>query len=92
MEFHNIHHPVCVLTYKTWWLERIDPTKGINITSWDGQTATEATWGNMLAISQYTYNENNKTTTTPEQVALATRTDGTMTIKVADCYAIKNKS
>ena len=69
-----------------------DPSKGINITSWDGQAATEATWGNMLAISQYTYNENNKTTTTPEQVALATRTDGTMTIKVADCYAIKNKS
>ena len=69
-----------------------DPSKGINITSWDGQAATEAKWGNMLAFSQDTYNQNNKASATDQQKDLATRTNGTMSIKVADCYAIKTKS
>ena len=68
-----------------------NPSSGINITGWDGAAATNAEWGNMLALSQVVYNSANATKVTPEQTALAKRTNGTITIDLPACYTVKNK-
>ena len=66
---------------------------GINITGWDGAAATNAEWGNLLAMSQVVYNsvKDNEKKVTAEQKELAKRTSGIITIDLPSCYTVKTK-
>lgn len=66
-------------------------TRGINVTGWDGQAASQAQWGNMLAISQAIYNSANKTKATQAQLDLAKRANGYLSIELPTCYTLKTK-
>ena len=68
-----------------------NPAAGINITGWNGSVATNAEWGNMLAMSQVVYNSANEKKVTPEQTELAKRTNGVITIDLPSCYTVKTK-
>lgn len=70
-----------------------DASQGINITGWNSSGATPAQWGNMLAIMQHVYNENNKDkkNVTQEQLDLAKRGGGRITVELPKCYEMKTK-
>lgn len=65
-------------------------SKGINITGWSSSSST-ATWVNMHSAAQSIFNTKNADKATAEQKALVTRQDGSLSIKLADCYTIKTK-
>ena len=69
-------------------------SSGVNITSWSGDTTTQATWINLQAVYQTIYNsvEANKAKVTPAQAELAKRTSGTLSVSLPSCYTIKTKS
>ena len=69
------------------------PTRGINITGWNGAAATTASWGNMLAMSQVVFNSStgNKDKVTQAQKDLVKRSGGYLTIDLPQCYTVKTK-
>ncbi len=68
-------------------------TNGVNITSWAGNTTTQATWVNLQAAYQAIYNgiEANKDKVTNDQKDLAKRISGTLSVSLPQCYSIKTK-
>ena len=68
-------------------------TSGVNITSWNGDVPTTATWLNLQAVYQSMYNivEANQNKLTNEQKELAKRQKGTLTVSLPQCYTIKTK-
>lgn len=69
-------------------------SSGVNITSWSGDTTTQATWINLQAVYQTIYNsvEANKDKVTPDQTELAKRVSGTLSVSLPSCYTVKTKS
>lgn len=68
-------------------------SSGVNITSWNGDTTTQATWINLQAVYQTIYNsvEANKDKVTPAQTELAKRVSGTLSVSLPSCYTVKTK-
>ena len=68
-------------------------SSGVNITSWNGDTTTQATWLNLQAVYQAIYNnvEANKDKVTPDQTELAKRVSGTLAVSLPSCYTVKTK-
>lgn len=66
-------------------------SKGINITGWVGDKATSAEWVNMHAVFQSVFNIANPGKFNQLETSLAQRQNGTLTIKLAPCYEIKQK-
>lgn len=68
-------------------------SSGVNITSWNGDTTTQATWLNLQAVYQAIYNsvEANKDKVTPAQTELAKRVSGTLSVSLPSCYTVKTK-
>lgn len=66
-------------------------SRGINITGWQGDTATAAEWVNMHSLSQATYNNYNSGKVTAEQKALVARGLGELAVELPSCYKIQTK-
>lgn len=65
--------------------------KGINITGWVDNKATVAEWVNMHAVFQSIFNNTNVAKVTQTDTDLAKRQSGSMNVKLASCYSIKQK-
>ncbi len=66
-------------------------TRGINVTGWDGQAASQAQWVNMLAVSQKVFNVAKGNKPTNDQLDLAKRANGYLSIELPTCYTLKTK-
>ena len=66
-------------------------SSGVNITSWSGNTTTQAAWVNLQAVYQTIFNNGTTNKPTDAQKEIAKRTSGTLSVSLPACYAVKTK-